>query len=249
LSAQPGMHRFVWDMHYAKPNALSHGFPISAILHDTPQLPLGAFALPGNYTVKLRVGKGDPAHLDGFTVPLVVKMDPRIKASPADLAQQFAMESASVVAMNDTFQVLGQVASVRAQIKERLALEKQESVTSALTALDQRIAQLAGTAESGFNGLPPSGKQPENLSTAHQHFSTMLGVADSYDGAPTTQAIAAFRLLEDDTQRSLTSWKDLQDKDLAAVNEELIKSGVPPIDVHKPAAEAPSSDADGDDEP
>ncbi len=249
LSAQPGMHRFVWDMHYTKPNALSHEFPISAILHNTPELPLGAMAMPGNYTVKLRVGKDDAAHPDGLTEPLVVKMDPRVKASSADLAQQSAMESASVIGMNDTFQALSQGTSVRAQIKDRLTIEKRESVTSALKALDQHIAQLAGAAESGFAGLPPSGKQPENLSTAHQHFATMLGVADSYDGAPTTQAIAAFKLLEDDTQRLLTSWKDLQDKDLAALNEELIKSDVPPIDAHKPAAEAPSSDADGDDEP
>ena len=30
-------------------------FPISAIPHDTPLLPLGAWALPGSYTVRLTV--------------------------------------------------------------------------------------------------------------------------------------------------------------------------------------------------
>ena len=205
--------------------------------------------MPGNYTVKLRVGKSDSVHPDGLTQRLVVKMDPRIKSSTVELAQQFAMESASVIGMNDTYAALRQLAAVREQIKERMAVAKQESVHAALMALDQRIAQLEGAAESGFAGLPPSGKQPENFSTAHQHFGTMLGVADSYDGAPTTQAIAAFKLLEDDTQQLLTTWKTIQDKDLAGINTELIKSGVPPVDASKPPAEAPSSNAGGDDEP
>jgi photosystem II stability/assembly factor-like uncharacterized protein len=257
LSGKPGMHRFVWDLHYRKPETLSHEFPISAIVHNTPELPLGAFALPGNYTVKLRVdaahpdpAHSDPAPRDGFTQPLVVKMDPRIKVSSSDLAQQFAMESAAVIGMNDTYAALSQIASVRAQIKNRLAQSaKASAVGTSLAALDQQLAQLEGSAESGFAGLPPSGKQPENFSTAHQHFATMLGVADSYDGAPTTQAIVAFKQLEDDTQQLLATWKNVKDGDLAKLNAELIKSGQPPIDASKSPATAPSADDDGDDEP
>jgi hypothetical protein len=176
-------------------------------------------------------------------------MDPRIKVASSDLAQQFAMESAAVIGMNDTYAALSQIASVRAQIKERLALAKQSPVGASLTALDQQLAQFEGSAESGFAGLPPSGKQPENFSTAHQHFATMLGVANSYDGAPTTQAIVAFKQLEDDTQQLLASWKNVRDRDLAKLNAELIKSGEPPIDSSKPPATAPSADDDGDDEP
>ncbi|HVS74271.1 MAG TPA: hypothetical protein VHE23_02505, partial [Candidatus Acidoferrales bacterium] len=56
LSAEAGMHRFVWDLHYAPPDALEYEFPISAIYRDTPKYPLGAWALPGQYTVKLTVG-------------------------------------------------------------------------------------------------------------------------------------------------------------------------------------------------
>ena len=55
LSAEAGMHRFVWDVHYAPPKALEREFPISAILHNTPLVPLGAWALPGSYTVRLTV--------------------------------------------------------------------------------------------------------------------------------------------------------------------------------------------------
>ena len=246
LSAKPGTHRFVWDLHYTKPDSLSHGFPISAIYHDTPELPLGAFALPGNYTVKLRKGNGAP---DGYTQPLTVKMDPRIKSSGADLAQQFAMESASVIGMNDTYGALAQIASVRAQIKDRLAPAGKSPLADSLNAFDQLLAQLEGGAESNFAGLPPSGKPPENFSTAHQHFAGMLGVADSYDGAPTTTAIVTFKQLEDDTQQLFAVWKNRKDQELAKLNADLAKAGQPQIDPNKPPTVAPASDDDGDDEP
>ena len=248
LSAKPGMHRFVWDLHYTKPNSLNHEFPISAILHDTPELPLGAVAAPGTYTVKLHPG-GSSEH-DALTQTFTVKMDPRIKSSAADLAQQFAMESASVVGMNDTFAALAQLQSVRAQIKDRQASRNDKSqVADSLTALDRRLAELAGATESNFAGLPPSGKRPENFSTAHQHFAVMLGVADSYDGAPTTTAIVAFKQLEDDTQQLETTWKNIKEKDIPAINAELTKSGQPAIDTDKPPAAAPASDGDSDDQP
>jgi len=37
LSAQAGMHRFIWDLHYPPPDALATQFPISAIYDDTPR--------------------------------------------------------------------------------------------------------------------------------------------------------------------------------------------------------------------
>ena len=268
LSAKPGMHRFVWDLHYTKPNALSHEFPISAIPHNTPELPLGAFALPGSYTVKLSRGPDKPANDKSasekpgsdaaLTQTLVVKMDPRIKSSDADLAQQFAMESASVIGMNDTFAALAQLASVRRQIKDRLAAISgtaasgtagKSPLADSLNALDQRLAQLEGSAESNFAGLPPGSKQPENVSTAHQHFSQMLNVADSFDGAPTTQAIVTFKQLEDDTQQLFNTWKKIRGEDISKINAELAKSSQQAIDPDKPPANAPASDDDGDDEP
>ncbi len=96
LSGAAGMHRFVWDLHYPPPDALEHEFPISAIYRDTPLYPLGAWALPGNYTVKLTVED------KSYKQPLVVKMDPRISTPLADLAKQFEMESGAVEGMNET---------------------------------------------------------------------------------------------------------------------------------------------------
>jgi photosystem II stability/assembly factor-like uncharacterized protein len=82
LSTEAGLHRFVWDLHGAMPDAASFSYPIAATFRNTPREPRGPWALPGRYTVRLT--------LDGqeLTQPLDVVMDPRVRTSAADLALQ-----------------------------------------------------------------------------------------------------------------------------------------------------------------
>jgi photosystem II stability/assembly factor-like uncharacterized protein len=243
LSGGAGMHRFVWDLHYAPPESLGHEFPISAIVHDTVKYPLGTWALPVNYTVKLTVdGKS-------YTQPLAVKMDPRIKTSLADLRKQFEMQSGSVEGMNASFEALAQVQSVRAQLKERAAKAGKGTAVDTIAALDKQAAELEGGTQSNFFGLPPSGKRPENFSTLNQHFGGILGVADSADAAPTTQATAVYKELEYALQTLLSQWTKMRQQDIPALNVELKKAGLSPVDPNKASDRAPSADADGDDEP
>ncbi|HUC52932.1 MAG TPA: hypothetical protein VMR90_02740 [Candidatus Cybelea sp.] len=243
LSGAAGMHRFVWDLHYAPPDSLGHEFPISAIVHDTPKYPLGALALPGEYTVKLTV--------DGktYTQPLTVKMDPRIKTSLADLRKQFEMESGCVEGMNESFEALTQVRSVRAQLKERAAKAGKGALGEAVAALDKQAAEMEGAAQSGFFGLPPGAKQPENFSSLNQHFGGILAVADSADAAPTTQATAVYKELRDAIEKMVARWTKIRQHDIPALNAELQKAGLVAIEPNKSQGDAPSSDADGDDQP
>jgi photosystem II stability/assembly factor-like uncharacterized protein len=243
LSAAAGMHRFVWDLHYPAPNALRHEFPISAIYQDTPQYPLGAWALPGNYTVKLTVED------KSYTQPLLVKMDPRISTSLADLAKQFEMQSGAVEGMNESYETLEQVQSVRAQLKDRAAKAGSGSLAAAIAALDKQAAELEGGAQSAFYGTPPSGKQPENLSTLNQHFGTILAVADSADAAPTTQATAVYKELQDALESVLGRWTKLRNEEIPKLNALLKSANLPPIDANLAPANHPASDVDGDDEP
>ena len=92
-AATAGLHRFVWDLHYAPPAVLEHEYPIAAVPGQTPKEPRGPWALPGKYTVRLTAG--------GKTVqqPLAVRMDPRVKTPPAGLAQQFDLSMKLVAAL------------------------------------------------------------------------------------------------------------------------------------------------------
>jgi hypothetical protein len=243
LPGGAGMHRFVWDLHYAPPDSLGHEFPISAIVHDTPQYPLGVWALPGNYTVKLTIdGKS-------YTQPLVVKMDPRITASLSELRKQFDIGSGAVEGMNKSFEALSQVRSVRAQLKERAAKAGKGAAADSIAAIDKQAAELEGAIQSNFFGLPPGGKPPENFSTLNQHFGGILGVADSADTAPTTQATAVYQELQDTLEKLVSRWTNIRQQDIPALNVELKKAGLSPVDPNKALNSAPRADADGDDEP
>jgi photosystem II stability/assembly factor-like uncharacterized protein len=243
LSAETGMHRFVWDMHYAPPESLEHEFPISAIYRDTVMYPLGAWAFPGNYTVKLTVnGKS-------YTQPLAVRMDPRITTSLGDLRKQFEMESGSVEGMNQSYETLMQVRSVRAQLKERSLKAGKSHLADSIAGLDKQCAEMEGATQSSFYGLPPGRKQPENLSTLQQHFSGILGVADSADAAPTTQAAALYKELKESLETLLSQWKKIREQDIPGLNAGLKKAGLSAVDPSKEPDAAPSADADGDDKP
>ncbi len=243
LSNVAGMHRFVWDLHYTPPESLEHEFPISAIPHDTVKYPLGAWALPGNYTVKLTVdGKS-------YTQSLSVKMDPRITTSLPDLRKQFEMQSSSVEGMNQSYEALAQVRSLRAQLKERAAKTGKGLLADAIGVLDKQAAELEGAAQSSFFGLPPSGKRPENFSTLNQHFGGILSVADSADAAPTTQATNVFAELKAALESLQSQWKKIKEEEIAALNKELKKAKLPEVDATKPPSESPSASPDGDDEP
>ncbi len=83
LPAQPGMHRFVWDLRYTPIPGKTPSYPIAAIIRDTPPTPSSPLAMPGNYTVRLTV--------DGraLTQPLKLDMDPRVTTPREGLEQQF----------------------------------------------------------------------------------------------------------------------------------------------------------------
>jgi hypothetical protein len=244
LSAVQGMHRFVWNLHHAPPDALEREFPISAILHNTPLVPLGAWALPGSYTVKLTVNG------QSYTQPLTLKLDPRIRTSIDDLRKQHEMQMGAVEGMDDAYESLGQVKSVRSQIKE---LSKQahgkEKLAKELATLDSQCAELEGGTQHSFYGVPSSGKQPENFSTLNQHFAAILAIADSADAAPTTQARAAYQDLEQSETALRRRWSVIRERDISDVNKHLTQSGLSPIDPKKPLTEELGGASDGDDEP
>ena len=84
LSSERGLHRWVWDLRYAPPITGTHSYSMATVFGvDTPMLPEGPMVVPGKYQVRLTAGGRT------LTRPLTVTMDPRVKASPAELTSQF----------------------------------------------------------------------------------------------------------------------------------------------------------------
>ena len=136
LAAGAGLHRFVWDMHHEPPAVNGFSYPIAAIAMNTPRTPAGSRAMPGKYTVRLTVD-GRP-----HSQPLVVKMDPRVRTTAADLKLQ-----------HDTSRAID--AMLRRAANALRELRARATTTAAMTDLDQRLSrasaplgQLFGAVES-----------------------------------------------------------------------------------------------------
>jgi hypothetical protein len=122
-------------------------------------------------------------------------------------------------------------------------------LSASVSAVQKKVAQLEGTAESSFFGVPTSGKRPENFSTLNQHFGNLLAVADSADSAPTVQAQSAYQEEVEALKNLDTQWTAIRDQDIAQLNAELVKAGMQPINPDKPTRSQATSNGDGDDEP
>ncbi len=80
LAAEPGAHRFVWDLRYPRPRASTYKYSISTSrAAGTPTEPRGPLVLPGDYRLTLIAGG------ERHEATLVVSMDPRVQATTAEL--------------------------------------------------------------------------------------------------------------------------------------------------------------------
>jgi len=109
LSADAGMHRFTWDLHYqpAPGGGGRGGLPIAAVAHDTAPAINAPWVAPGIYTVRLTV--------DGrrYTQPLTVTMDPRVKTPTLGLAQQFTLSKQMYDGMIEVQKALDEIQSLK----------------------------------------------------------------------------------------------------------------------------------------
>jgi photosystem II stability/assembly factor-like uncharacterized protein len=218
LSTAAGMHRWVWDLHYPAPASTHHDYPISAIPHDTPRLPLGPTALPGTYTVRLIVdGKSSSA-------PLTIKMDPRVKTSTAGLEKKFRTEMRIASILSESTQALLQGSSIRAQL-DKLNAQANNPAKDAIAAIDKKLSGLLGAASGFF--APPS--QEASLSRVNGQAGTLYQQIWPADAEPTAAQLVALSATEHDSADLLKRWNEFKSTDLPALNRLLRESKVPEV--------------------
>ncbi len=233
LSTAAGMRRFVWDLHYPEPDVLEREYPISAIYHDTPQYPLGAAVLPGKYSISLSAdgGKSDIA----LNQLLEIRMDPRVKTSSDDLRRQFELDRQIADALHRDYQALQQVRGLRSQLKSLTERKPGAEIAKRIAALEAKAAALEGD-EGGYGTRFLSTPEGRSLARLNAGFGAVLSALDSADAAPTTQQLAMVADLEKALGEQLTNWEQMKSKDVADLNAQLSKAGLPVIDLQKPRA-------------
>jgi photosystem II stability/assembly factor-like uncharacterized protein len=227
LPASAGLHRWVWDLHYATPDSMRHEYPISAVPHRTPRLPLGPRALPGLYTVKLT------ANDQSYTAPLVVKMDPRVKTSEPGLRQMFETEVRLAALMTHSTRAVRQARSAEEQIAE-LRKKLTGNVAQRMEQIDVKVkAELSPASES-------------SLATISAQISVLYGEVDSADAAPTAAETSAAAKLNRDYESASKRWSAIVES-IQGVNAELKSAGMSEIRLEQAPKEAEEDDSGDDD--
>lgn len=126
LYSTAGMHRFVWNLRYARPSALEYHYSIAAVWTDgTPLQPEGPLVLPGHYTVTLSSNGKE------YTRPLIIKLDPRVHVSENDLVLQLQLARQTDVLLTKSVAVYNKIGRLM-DGKEKLSAATKDSLTTLL---------------------------------------------------------------------------------------------------------------------
>jgi photosystem II stability/assembly factor-like uncharacterized protein len=211
LSGEAGLHRFYWDLHIEPLKEVEPAYPMTAVFQKTAPQPTGPWVPPGEYSVVLTAaGKT-------FTQPLSVKLDPRVKVLPADLAKQFDLSKAlyetraTLLPIGKSFDAL--VAEV-AEAKERAG---EQPIKEKIDAFHQKLETFGDPAPS----RPGQPLHFDVLSKVEQLF----GHLQEADAGPTPQVEMAALALQRDAKSAIERWHAIP-ADVEALNAELQAAGI-----------------------
>jgi photosystem II stability/assembly factor-like uncharacterized protein len=220
LSTEAGMHRWVWDLHYAAPVSTRHDYPISAIPGDTPRYPLGPTALPGSYTARLT------ANGKSYTAPFTVEMDPRVKITAAGLGQKFHLETRLASLLSETSKAVMQAGSIREPL-QKLSEQATGATKDSVQAFQKKLTAVLG-APSGFFA-PPSAEA--TLARANGQVTVLYGQVWQADAEPTAAQSEAVTSTEHDVSDVMKRWDALKTADLPALNRVLHDAKLPEVQI------------------
>ena len=223
LSAAPGFHRFVWDVHFERPvgATAAMAYPISAAPHDTPREPRGPWALPGTYTVRLTVGGRT------YAQSLTINMDPRVKVPSAALREAHVLAVSLFDAMARDSMLAGAIQRVRHQIRGIRDGGGAASSLPRLVTLDTALSELAVGVGDGRRGVGRRGApaaKPSLMSMSGDMLA-LMNMLEEADAEPTSAQRAAVRRTLSEFAALVARWNVLRATDVPAVNAALRAGG------------------------
>ena len=211
LSAEPGLHRAVWDFNWAMPPFIPEA------MIDTGDPHTGPLAVPGDYQVRLTVGG------ESFTQPLRVDPDPRIEVPPADRAALLAFQQEVLARIGEIADLVGDLRAVREQLGERLPLlgegEERRELREAAAALTERLDAAEGKlhnpeAEVTYDIL--AGR--DGGTQLHSRYFWLFEMTRSHDGPPTQGMRETLAALDAELAAQRDAVRTGLDAELARIN-------------------------------
>jgi photosystem II stability/assembly factor-like uncharacterized protein len=176
-AATPGHHRFVWNLHYAKPTGLKD--------EDTPA---GVWAPPGIYTVEL-TGGGQSLRQQLLVVP-----DPRIHVGQADFEAEFRLAKQIEQARVRARRMLAEAKNLKAGLAKLNGQPNSDALSSQLKQLMGEAAPIGGASA------------PTTLTSISEWLDELAKAVDGADGAPTADNLRGFAAVSAALDRLEPRW-------------------------------------------
>ncbi|HJU28544.1 MAG TPA: hypothetical protein VJ718_05210 [Candidatus Binataceae bacterium] len=209
LSAAPGMHRFVWNLHYPKPPTA----PQDDSKTD------GVWAPPGDYTVALSVDGRD------YRQPLIVKPDPRVAVSEAALRREFELAEKVTEAQARASAATAEATGLLKVLESRLA--HTNLMRDHVAALMAKVSDLSGVQlhpnPRNLVAAPP--RRTDSLRALSTDLDKLEQVVDGADADPSADALASYAKLSNMLAVTIHSWRQLKESDVAMLNARLTAAG------------------------
>jgi len=226
LSNGAGMHRFLWDFHLEPVPGVPPQYPISAVYKNTAPDPTSPWAMPGKYTVVLTAGGKKYEQL------LTLVMDPRVKTSTADLAEQYKLSKQLYDEWLTLNSISDHVRQIRGQVTELRAKVSDANLKTKVDAFAEKLQSLAGGGV-GFGGGAGGGGGAARVTVASAtgRIRNLFNLIEEVDLAPTPQVSGAIPDVLKDSRGIQESWRGISSQDIPALNQELRAANLPIIQV------------------
>jgi photosystem II stability/assembly factor-like uncharacterized protein len=221
LPKRAGMNRFVWNLRYPHPDALSYGtfggrggvekyvqfYGTQDVAPGvTPRnQPLGAQVVPGDYQIVLTV--------DGqaYRQTLHVVKDPRVPASQYDYVEQFNLVRQMTEGMESSYAAYNALVPLSDALDDRLrSLQSNKQAKDALDAATIFQKKLDAVQGGGFTSI--------GFGIANSTLTQMVYAANMGDGAPAQSVQADSAGTCAALSSAFVAWQKLSTNDLPALN-------------------------------
>jgi photosystem II stability/assembly factor-like uncharacterized protein len=231
VPAKLGLNMFAWNMRYPDASAFDNLIMWSAGVR-------GPVAPPGRYTVRLIAGS------DTESRPLIIKADPRSRATPAALAAQFALLMRIRDRLSAANDAVKTIRNVDYQIQADSAGAPAE-LTAAAVPLTERMRVIERTLYQVDNR---SSQDPLNFPIrVNNKIAALANTAASADGRPTASTYAVLSALSVQLDTQLVALRTTLATYLPKLNAMRRASGRPeivPRAVEPPPAKKPAEITD-----
>ena len=184
--------------------------------------------MPGNYTVVLA------ANGKSYSQALTIRMDPRVKTSTPDLAEQFRLSKQLYDQWLSLSSISERVRTIRGRLTELRPRVPDGDLKTHVDALSEKLQQFAGGGgPGGFGGGGGGAGARLTVASASGRIRALFNAIEEVDLPPNPQTVAATSDVMKDARTLQENWEALKTKDIPALNQELRAAGLPAIDLPK----------------